>query len=116
MSRKQILLSLPIPVFLAIVLWPSAVSTQRVPSVRPALVEQMQNLELSANSSRRPSYIPPEWGRLVSVERLSDSKVELFLQAESGEIYLVRLTQLGDYLYLDTSDRGGVTLVLRREP
>jgi hypothetical protein len=116
MSRRWILLSLPILIFATIALWPTAVATQQVNSVRPASVERMQNLELSAASSRRPAYLPPEWGTLVSVQRLNDSKLQLFLQAESGEIYFVRLTQQGEYLYLDTTDRGGVTLVLRRSP
>ena len=76
----------------------------------------MQNLELNADTSRRPSFIPPEWGKLVSVQRLNEAKIEMFLQSESGDIYLVRLTQQGEYFYLDTTDRGGVALVLRRQP
>jgi hypothetical protein len=116
MSCRWILLSLPILAFVTIVLWPIAGSTQRVISVRPAALERMQNLELSASSSHRPAYIPPEWGKLVSVQRLNDTKLQLFLQAESGDIYFVRLTQQGEYLYLDTSDQGGVALVLRRSP
>jgi hypothetical protein len=107
---------MPILVFVTIALWPTVVSTQQASSVRPASVERMQNLELSASSSRRPAYLPPEWGHLVSVQRLNDSRVQLFLQAESGDIYFVRLTQQGEYLYLDTTDQGGVALVLRRRP
>ena len=115
MSRSSILLLLTAAV-VTMVLWPSPGSTQQVNSVRPATVERMQNLELSASSSRRPAYLPPEWGTLVSVQRLNDSKLQLILQAEGGDIYFVRLTQQGEYLYLDTSDEGGVTLVLRRQP
>jgi hypothetical protein len=99
-----------------ITLWPTAVATQQVNSVRPATLERMQNLELSANSSRRPAYLPPEWGKLVSVQRLNEAKLQLILQDESGDIYFVRLTQQGEFLYLDTTDRGGVALVLRRSP
>lgn len=117
MSRRYLVLALLVPALVMIALWPSTVSTQvQVPSVRPEKVERMQNLELSASSSRRPAYLPPEWGKLVSVQRLNESKVQLFLQAESGDIYFVRLTQQGEYLYLDTTDQGGVALVLRRHP
>jgi len=116
MSRRLIVLSLPIAAIVAIALWPISGSTQQVNSVRPATVEKMQNLELSASASRRPAYLPPEWGKLVSVQRLSNSKIELFLQAESGDIYFVGLTQQGEYLYLDTMDQGGVALVLGRQP
>jgi len=115
MSRRYLVLSLLIPALAIVALWPTAVSTQ-VNSVRPETVERMQNLELNASSSRRPAYLPPEWGKLVSVQRLNDSKMQLFLQAENGEIYFVRLTQQGEYLYLDTTDQGGVALVLRRRP
>jgi hypothetical protein len=115
MSRRWILLLL-IAAVVTMALWPIAGSTQQVNSVRPAIVERMQNLELSASASRRPAYLPAEWGKLVSVQRLNESKMELFLQAESGDIYFVRLTQQGEYLYLDTTDQGGVALVLRRRP
>ncbi len=40
----------------------------------------------------------------------------LFLQAENGDIFPVWFTQRGNYLYLDTSDRGGVAAVIKREP
>jgi hypothetical protein len=117
MSRKsKSVLSLLVLALAVIVLWPSAVSTQQVNSVRPAKVERMWNLEVSADASRRPAYLPPEWGKLVSVQRLNDQKLELFLQAENGDMYFVRLTQVGEYLYLDTTDQGGVTWVLRRSP
>jgi hypothetical protein len=115
MSRRWILLLL-IAAVVMMVLWPIAGSTQQANSVRPAAVKRMQNFELNASSSGRPAYLPPEWGKLVSVQRLNDSNVQLFLQAESGDIYFVRLTQQGEYLYLDTTDQGGVALVLRRQP
>ena len=96
--------------------WPSSLATQQVTAVRPAKVAQMQNLELEESLSHRPAYIPSEWGRLVSVQRLNETNVELFLQAENGEIFLVRLAQRGEYLYMDTSDKGGVALVIKRQP
>jgi hypothetical protein len=116
MSRRWIFPAALFLALVAIVVAPRTAAPQQVRSARPAVVERMQNLELSANSSRRPAYLPPEWGRLVSVQRLNDAKLELFLQAENGEIYLVRLTQQGGYLYLDTTDQGGVALVLSRQP
>lgn len=116
MTRRSIPLSLLFVAFATIVLWPTAVSTQQVNSVRPSTVARMQNLELEASSSHRPAYIPAEWGKLVSVQRLDELKVQLFLQGETGDIYLVRLTQQGEYFYLDTSDKGGVVLVIRRQP
>jgi hypothetical protein len=108
------------PTFLVVLafagLWPASVSTQQAGGIRPTTVTPMQNLELNAGSSHRPAYIPAEWGQLVSVQRLDDLKVQLFLQADNGEIYLVRLTQQGEYFYLDTSDKGGVVLVIKRQP
>jgi hypothetical protein len=102
--------------FGAIAVWPAKVATQQVTGVRPRLVEPLQNLDLSVNQSRRPAYLPAEWGRLISVQRLNEAKMEMFLQADNGDIYLVRLAQQGEYLYLDTTDQGGVALVLRRQP
>ncbi len=89
---------------------------QRERSVRPAKVEQMQNLELEASTSSRPVYIPREWGRLVSVQKTDALSYALFLQDEDGRIFVVRLAQRGGYLYLDTSDQGGVATVIKRTP
>ena len=116
MIRKTIPLWLPALAFVTIALCPTTISTQQASSVRPSTLVRMQNLELNENSSHRPTYIPAEWGKLVSVQRLDALKVQLFLQAENGDIYLVRLSQQGEYLYLDTSDKGGVVLVIKREP
>ena len=116
MIRKTAPLWLPVLAFVTIALWPTTVSTQQVSGVRPSTVARMQNLELDASSSHRPAYIPAEWGKLVSVQRLDELKIQLFLQAENGDIYLVRLSQQGEYFYLDTSDKGGVALVIRRQP
>jgi hypothetical protein len=84
--------------------------------VRPARVERMQNLGVDAASSRQPVFVPAEWGRLVAVEKTDSLDYVLFLEGESGEIYVVRLIQNGDYLYLDTRDNGGVALVVKRQP
>ncbi len=116
MIRNKAPLWLPVLGFVTIAVWPTPVSTQQVPGVRPSTVARMQNLELEANLSHRASYIPAEWGKLVSVQRLNELKVQLFLQAENGDTYLVRLTQQGEYFYLDPSDKGGVALVIRRQP
>jgi hypothetical protein len=116
MIRRTAPLWLPVLAFVTIALWPTTISTQQVSGVRPSTVARMQNLEVDSNLSRRPAYIPVEWGKLVSVQRLDELKIQLFLQAENGDIYLVRLTQEGEYLYLDTSDKGGVALVIRRQP
>lgn len=116
MIRRSITLSLLILGLVEITLWPTTLATQQVRGVRPSTVARMQNLEAEESSSHRPAYIPMEWGKLVSVQRLDELKMQLFLQAENGDIYLVRLTQQGQYLYLDTSDKGGVALVIRRQP
>jgi len=100
-----------------LVLAPVQMSPQQAkPSVRPARVELMQNLEIDAADSGFPAYVPREWGRLVSVQKTDALRYLLFLEAENGEIFLVRLIQRGEYLYLDTYDKGGVALVIKREP
>lgn len=98
--------------FLALPLAPQAPQA----AVAPARLEPMQNLEMDASRSGRPASIPKEWGRLVSVQRTSDRHYALFLESEGGDIYVVRLLQRGEYLYLDTYDQGGVALVIRRTP
>src|ERR1700730_10370941 len=97
--------------FVAIGLWPASVSTQQAGAIRPSTVTRMQNLELNESSSRRPAYIPAEWGKLVSVQSWHELRVQVILQADNGEIYLVPLTQQGEYFYLDTPDKGGVVPV-----
>jgi hypothetical protein len=85
-------------------------------AVRPARVAQIKNFDLEAARSNRPAYVPREWGKLVSVERLDEQHFALFFQPDTGELILVRMVQRGGYLYLDTRDEGGVATVLRREP
>jgi len=76
----------------------------------------MQNLGATVTSSYRPTYLPREWGRLVAVERLDSTHLVLVLEGAKGEIYLVRLSQRGGYLFLDTTDRGGIAILIPREP
>ncbi len=98
-------------------LLPARLRTQvRDHSVHPAKVEQLQNLEVETSTSFHPAYLPREWGRLVSIEKIDAVTYALFLQDEDGNIFVVRLTQRGGYLYLDTSDRGGVVTVIKRTP
>lgn len=85
-------------------------------AVRPAHLEAMRNMGVNTAQSGFPAYLPREWGSLVTVQKTEDANYVLFLQSENGEIYLVRLIQRGEYLYLDTYDRGGVALVIRRNP
>lgn len=84
--------------------------------VRPANVEVMRNMGLDAAKSGLPVYLPREWGRLVSVQKSDGAGYFLFLENEDGQIYIVRLNQRGQYLYLDTYDQGGVALVIGRNP
>jgi hypothetical protein len=116
MIRKNTRSFLAVLVFMTMGLWPANVSTQQAGGIRPSTVARIQNLELNESSSHGAAYIPAEWGKLVSVQRLDEQKVQLFLQADNGEIYLVRLTQQGEYFYLDTSDKGGVVLLIKRQP
>jgi len=106
-----------VPLLVAVLL-PSVVSTQESSgqAIRPARVAQIENLELDAARSNRPTYLPAEWGRLVSVQSAGEGNFWLFLEAANGSIYVVRMRQRGAYLYLDTSDQGGVTLMISRQP
>ena len=103
---------------LVAVVLPSVVSTQDSSgqAIWPARVAQIGNLELDTARSNRRSYLPAEWGRLVSVQPAGEGNFWLFLEAPNGSIYVVRMRQRGTYLYLDTSDQGGVTLMIPRQP
>jgi len=85
-------------------------------AVRPGRIERMQNFEQSVTGSFRPAYVPAEWGRLVAVQKIDDLRYLLFFQSEKGDLYLVGLIQNGSYLFLDTTDRGGIATVLPRKP
>ena len=89
---------------------------QQKSAVKPAMLEPMQTMGVNASESGLPAYLPAEWGKLVSVQRIENDRYMLFLQSEQGEIYVVRLIQRGQYLNLDTYDQGGVALVIRRNP
>jgi len=103
---------------LAVVLPPSRLwpAVQKKVPVQPIQVVPIENFEVDADKSYRPAYIPREWGYLVSVQRIDALTYVLFLQTEDGTISLVRLTQRGGYLYVDTSEQGGIVTVIRREP
>src|SRR5262245_39944867 len=94
----------------------AASSQDRQAGVQPAKLEAMQNAGLDLSKSGFPATLPREWGRLVSVQKTDNSGYTLFLQNDRDEIYLVRLLQRGQYLFLDTYDQGGVALVIRRTP
>ena len=85
-------------------------------AARTARLETLRVLGVDAADSRLPAYVPAEWGRLVTVEKTGPNNYTLFLQADSGEIFLVQLIQNGNYLFLDRYDKGGVALVLKRQP
>jgi hypothetical protein len=91
-----------------------AISQDRSTAIQPARLEVLRNVGLESSKSGLPAALPHEWGKLVSVQRLEGNGYLLFLQNDAGEIYLVRLIQRGDYLYLDSYDQGGVTLVIKR--
>lgn len=91
-------------------------SAQKDEPVSPARVVPMQNVETAVERSGRPAYLPAEWGRVAAVERLSPNSVVLVLEAEDGDLRFVVLAQRGAYLYLDTTDQGGVVTLLRRRP
>ena len=103
---------------LAATLLPSRLSLEARPEgpIRPTKVVPIENFEVDADKSYRPAYIPREWGRLVSVQRIDASTYVLFLQTQDGDIFLVRLALRGGYLYLDTSEQGGIVTAIRREP
>lgn len=95
---------------------PLAPQEQPKAPVRPARVEQIQNLELAVTTSFRPAYIPLEWGRPFALTRLDALNHALLLEAENGDIFIVGLSQRGTTLFLDTSAQGGVVTVIRRKP
>ena len=94
---------------------PAVSQGQQQSKVKPAKLESLQNMGVNRSESGQPAFLPREWGRLVSVQQIEGDRYVLFLQGDDGAIYLVRLLQQGQYLYLDTYDQGGVALVIRRE-
>ena len=115
MLSKIASLALLVGLLAPAVFGPSPDSQSDTP-VQPARVVRMRNFDLDASSSNRPTYLPREWGRLVSVQPMPTGNVWLFLQNDDGAIYVVLLVQRGNYLYLDTTDRGGTVLVVPRVP
>ena len=109
MKTKVVLLSI-----IVILLGTLAISQDRSTGIQPARLEAMRNVGLETSKSGMAAVLPREWGRLISVQKLDGNGYVLFLQNDAGEIYLVRLVQRGDYLYLDSYDQGGVALVIKR--
>jgi hypothetical protein len=116
MKGKTVVLLLAVALAAGALLGARVAAQREPPSVRPAYLQRMQNIGVKADESGRPVFLPPEWGYLVAVERTGTNSFTLFLQSTDGPIYTVRLLQNGDYLYLDTYDKGGVALVLERQP
>lgn len=116
MQVKILTRILPMLLVALVLMSSTAPQTPSTSSVSPAKLVRVPNFETEASRSNRPAYLPREWGRLVSVQRLDEARLMLILQAEGGEIYFVRMIQRGGYVYLDTVDQGGVASVLRREP
>src|SRR5215475_7709050 len=108
MKKKLALL----PVFIALI-GTLAVSQDRSAAVQPAKLEPVRNIGLDQSRSGLQTVLPKEWGRLVDVQRLDGNAYMMFLQNDAGEIYLVRLINQANYLYLDTYDQGGVALVIK---
>jgi hypothetical protein len=106
-------------VIIAALLLISAVTysiSQNRPSVQPPRLQMMQNQGLDTAKSGLPVWVPREWGRLVSVQKLDATNYAMFLENEAGRIYIVNLIQRGPYFYLNTYDNGGTTLVIERAP
>jgi hypothetical protein len=116
MQAKVLTRLLPMLLMTLLLVPSTSPQSQSTSSVSPAKLVRVPNFETEASRSNRPAYLPREWGRLVSVQRLDEAHLMLILQADGGEIYFVRMIQRGGYLYLDTVDQGGVASVLRREP
>lgn len=116
MQAKIFTRLLPMLLMVLLLVPSTSPQTQSTSSASPAKLVRVPNFETEASRSNRPAYLPREWGRLVSVQRLDEAHLMLILQADGGEIYFVRMIQRGGYFYLDTVDQGGVASVLRREP
>jgi hypothetical protein len=99
---------------LIVLIGTASASQNRSTPVTPAKLEAMRNLGLETSKSGFPVTLPRAWGRLISVQRSDPDAYTLFLENNGGEIFLVRLIQRGNYLYLDTYDQGGVALVIGR--
>ena len=72
--------------------------------------------EIRTETSYKNFYIPYEWGQLVSAHAVGGSNFLLFFQSADGPIYIVNAVLRGRYLYVDTSDDGGVTVYIPRTP
>lgn len=81
-----------------------------------AHLNNIQNFELRTETSYRNFYVPYEWGHLVAVQAIGGTNFLLFFQSADGPVYIVNGVLHGRYLYIDTSDEGGVTVYVPRTP
>ena len=89
------------------------------PNVTIQNYNQLQSYHLRVDQGGKPMYVPREWGRLVAVQPIQD-KLALFLEAETGEIFVVALVVSGNFtqsndLAVDLT-HGGVVTVIPRQP
>ncbi len=89
------------------------------PNITTRNYNQLQSYHLRVDQGGKPMYLPREWGRLVAVRPIQD-KLVLFLEAETGEIYVVPLVVSGNFsqsneLAVDLTN-GGIVTVIPREP
>ncbi len=92
---------------------------RKPPNITVRNYNQLQSYHLRVDQGGKPMYLPREWGELVAVRPIQD-KLVLFLQAETGEIYVVPLVVSGNFsqsneLAVDLTN-GGVVTVIPREP
>ena len=92
--------------------------SQATPPLRQktAKLVNIQNYELRTETSYKNFYIPGEWGQLVAVQTIGGANFLLFFQSHDGPVYVINAVQRGRFLYLDTSEEGGVTVYIPRTP
>lgn len=81
-----------------------------------ARLVNIQNYELRTETSYKNFYVPYEWGPLVSVQAIGGTNFLLFYQSADGPVYVVNAVLRGRYLYVDTTEDGGVTIFIPRTP
>ena len=115
-----------LPIFVALLAmafwtaWPVGAQTEPRPAnITIRNYNQLQSYHLRVDQGGKPMYLPRDWGHLVAVHPLQD-KLVLFLEAETGEIYVVSLVVAGNFtqsndLAVDLTN-GGIVTVIPREP
>jgi hypothetical protein len=110
--KTTILLLAPLMFMLGASIAPQDSSTP----VGPAKLEPMRSFAFDASTSGRPVELPRSWGRVVGIQKMDAGGYSLFLENENGEIYVVRLVERNQVLYLDNYNQSGTALVIRRNP